>query len=53
MATPVRIMAMQPISVRFSFVPSQIHSIRAANGAVKHWEISAVRRLPRRGRAWK
>ena len=53
MATPVKITAMQRISGKFNFVPSQSHSISAANGAVRHCMSSTVRRLPSRGRAWK
>jgi hypothetical protein len=34
-------------------VPSQSHSITMAAGAVRHCVSKTVRRLPRRGRAWK
>ena len=50
-ATPIKMTAMQAISGRFNFVPSQNHSINAANGAVKHCTSSTARRLPSRGSA--
>ena len=51
MATPARMTAMKKISARFNLVPSQSHSIIAAQGATRHCVSRTVRRLPSRGKA--